>query len=415
MPLILKVFLRALLLSALLSIAFVGGWISGRGIGPASASGAADRFALLGEVWSLLETDFYGKAQLDPTTMVRGALGGMLASLDDDYTVYQEPEKAAQAAEYMQGRQGGIGTFLRITDGRVFLYKPIRGGPAIVAGLQQDDEIVVIDSDPVAPLIAGLSVDESAVKIGGLLRGDAGTQVQIAIRRGDAAPFALTLTRAEVVVPSVEWQMMPGQVAYIRIGEFKADTVQEFDTALAELLPQTPTGLILDLRGNPGGFLDGARGVLGRFYDGVALREVSADGREDTIRTLSGDLRVGARPVVVLIDGGSASASEIVAGALREQLPGVQVVGETTYGKGSVQRIYALSDGGSARITTAHWRTPVGAEIQGVGVAPDASIAFADDPAAPVPCIADRLPPAGQTSCGDTQLARALAILTDTR
>lgn len=370
------------------------------------------QFRVFWEVWNLVEAEFYQRDKINYTRMIRGAISGMLASLDDPYTIYQEPELASQTNEHMQGRMGGIGTYLRITDGRAFLYKPIKGAPADAAGLRQDDEIVAIDGEPVAPMIAGLDVNEAAVKVAGKIRGPDGTQVRLTIRRQpDDQVFDVTITRAEIIIPSVEAQLADGGIAYIRIIEFKANTVPEFDQALRELLPQAPNGIILDLRNNPGGFLDQARAVLGRLYNGVALYEQNSRGELTEIRTVGGDIRAFDVPIVVLVNGGSASASEIVAGALRDGRANVTLIGEKTFGKGSVQNIYNLSDGSSARITFAHWLTPARIEIDKVGITPQYVIPYAEDPEAQTLCVGDRQPPPGATTCADNQLFYAIRLL----
>ncbi len=423
-------FLRRLAAAFLLLLAgFAGGWVSATifadsisltrlvpAIGPGLVANQEtppslrQQFRVFWEVWNLVEAEFYQRDKINHTRMIRGAITGMLASLDDPYTVYQEPELASQTNEHMQGRMGGIGTYLRITDGRAFLYKPIKGAPADAAGLKQDDEIVAIDGEPVAPMIAGLDVNEAAVKVASKIRGQAGTQVRLTIRRGDEV-FDITLTRADIVVPSVEAQAVDGGIAYIRIIEFKANTVPEFDQALRELLPQAPNGIVLDLRNNPGGFLDQARAVLGRLYTGVALYEQNSKGEITEIRTVGGDIRAFDVPIVVLVNGGSASASEIVAGALRDSRPNVTLIGETTFGKGSVQNIYNLSDGSSARITFAHWLTPARTEIDKVGITPQYVIPYAEDPATQTLCVGDRQPPPGSTTCADNQLFYAIRLL----
>lgn len=425
-----QVLKRSLIMCALVLAGFVGGWLGATLFGdrvPISGDIASligpsrrapqqvrDDFGVFWEVWNLIEGEFYRRSPLDRQRMIRGAIKGMLTSLDDQYTVYQEPDLAAQTNDHMSGKLGGIGTYLRITDGRAYLYKPIKDAPAVRAGLRQDDEIVRVDGVEIASLLAGLDVNEAAVKVTALIRGPQGTPVALTIRRaGDGQVFDITLTREDVVVPSVDSQMLDQGIAYVRITEFKANTTAEFDTALRELLPQQPKALILDLRNNPGGYLNSAREVLGRLYDGVALYEENRDGQFDALNTIAGgrEVRVSEIPVVVLINGGSASASEIVAGALRDERQATYLLGEKTFGKGSVQNIYNLSDGGSARITVAHWLTPDKTAIHKLGITPEYIVPYAEDPASVVPCVADRQPPAGQATCADTQLAWAIRLL----
>ena len=372
------------------------------------------QFSVFWEVWNLVEGEFYHRDPLDQQRMIRGAIKGMLDSLGDQYTVYQEPDLAAQTQEHMQGKLGGIGIYLRITGGKAYVYKPIKSSPAVQAGLKQDDEIVAVDGTEIAPLIAGLDINEAAVKVAARLRGPAGTAVKIAIRRDSGPPFEVTLTRADTVVPSVDSQMLDDGLAYIRIGEFKANTTDELDAAMRDLRPKQPRGIILDLRNNPGGFLQNAQDVLGRFYDGVALYEDKNDGKLVELRTNLGprETRDFTTPMVVLVNGGSASASEIVAGALRDRRPGAVLLGEKTFGKGSVQNIHTLSDGSNARITFAHWLTPNKDEIHKIGIMPRYLVPYSEETSYAVPCVADRQPPAGQANCADSQLAWAIRMLT---
>ena len=424
---------RGLLAGALLIAGFGAGWVSaitlggripldgdisaylgpGMGANRATPGELRDQFAVFWEVWNLVEGEFYHRAPLDRQRMIQGAIKGMLDSLGDQYSVYQEPDLAAQTQDHMQGKLGGIGTYLRIDNGKAFIYKPVRNAPAVQAGLRQDDQIVSIDDQPIEPLIAGLDVNAAAVKVAARLRGQAGTTVKLTIRRGEAPPFDVMLTRADIVIPSVDSQLLDNNLAYIHISEFKASTTTEFDAALRELLPRNPKGIILDLRNNPGGFLLNAQEVLGRLYDGVALYEDKNTTDLTALRTISGssDTRAFTTPLIVLVNGGSASASEIVAGALRDTRAATYLMGEKTFGKGSVQNIHGLSDGGSARITIAHWLTPNKGEIHKLGITPQYLVPYAEDAASTVPCVADRQPPSGQASCADSQLAAAITLL----
>ena len=424
---------RGVIAGALLIVGFGTGWVSaimlggsipldgdisayigpGMGANRATPSDLRDQFTVFWEVWNLVESEFYHRTPLDRQHMIQGAIKGMLDSLGDQYSVYQEPDLAAQTQDHMQGKLGGIGTYLRIDSGKAFLYKPVKNAPAAQAGLRQDDQIVKIDDQLVEPLIAGLDVNASAVKVASKLRGKAGTTVKLTIRRGTETPFDVVLTRADIVIPSVDSQMLDNNLAYIHISEFKTTTTTEFDAALHDLLPHNPKGIILDLRNNPGGFLQNAQEVLGRLYDGVALYEDKNTTDLTALRTISGanDTRAFTTPLIVLVNGGSASASEIVAGELRDTRAGTYLIGEKTYGKGSVQNIHSLSDGGSARITIAHWLTPNKSEIHKIGITPQYLVPYAEDAASTVPCVAERQPPPGQSTCADSQLAAAITLL----
>ncbi|HJZ48415.1 MAG TPA: S41 family peptidase [Roseiflexaceae bacterium] len=430
----LQILKRGLLAGALLILGFGAGWASaivlggriplhadfaaylgpGMGANRATPSELRDQFAVFWEVWNLVETEFYHRSPLDRQQMIQGAVKGMLESLGDQYTVYQEPDLAAQTQDHMQGKLGGIGTYLRIADGKAYIYKPIKNAPAVQAGLQQDDEIVSIDDVLVAPLIANLDMNQATVKVAAKLRGQPGTTVKLTLRRAAGNKvFDVVITRADIVIPSVDSQLLDGDLAYIHISEFKATTTSEFDAALRELLPHNPKGIILDLRNNPGGFLLNAQEVLGRLYDGVALYEDKNAAGLAELHTIAGssDTRAFTTPLVVLVNGGSASASEIVAGALHDTRAATYLIGEKTFGKGSVQNIHTLSDGGSARITIAHWLTPNKSEIHKLGITPQYLVPYTEDSASTVPCVADRQPPSGQATCADSQLASAIKLL----
>jgi carboxyl-terminal processing protease len=426
---------RGVLAGLLLIVGFLAGWLSaivlggrlpvggdiaaylgpGFGANQSTPTQLRAQFSVFWEVWNLVESEFYHRDPIDQQRMIRGAIKGMLDSLGDQYTVYQEPDLAAQTQDHMQGKLGGIGSYLRITDGKAYLYKPFKNSPAVLAGLRQDDEIVSVDGEAIEPLIAGLDVNEAAVKVAARLRGAAGTQVKLEVRRAPSdTVFAVTITRADIVVPSVDSNLLDNSLAYIRISEFKATTTEEFDAALRDLLPKQPRALILDLRNNPGGYLQNAQDVLGRFYKGVALYEDKNDGQLIEIPANAGgnDVQAFDLPLVVLVNGGSASASEIVAGALRDERSGAILLGDKTFGKGSVQNIHTLSDGGSARVTFAHWLTPNKDEIHKIGITPRYLVPYNEETTNAVPCVAERQPPTSQATCADSQLAWAIRLLT---
>lgn len=411
--------------------AYCAGWVSARMIGNtpidtmlASFGNRATRettpaqlqaqFGVFWEVWDLVEGEFYQATPLDQQRMVYGAIKGMLGALDDEYTTFQEPDIAAQSRESMQGKFEGIGAFLRVEQGEVLIDRPIRGSPAANAGLLPGDVILAVDGKPLAPLVAGLDAGEATAKAATLIRGPKGSVVSLSLRRPPAtASFAVSITRDEVPIISVNAQMLDNGVAYIQITEFKATTIELLDEALRELAPQQPKSLVLDLRNNPGGFLTSAQEVLGRFYDGVALYEEENEGVIKELRTIVGpaDTQLYELPMVVLINGGSASAAEIVASALRDRRPQTMLLGEKSFGKGSVQNIHQLSDGSSARITIAHWFTPDRAEIHRIGITPQYEVPASEEPQFSVPCVADRRPGEGQSSCNDAQLAWSLRLL----
>ena len=370
-------------------------------------------FAPFWEAWQVVDAVFYAREKIDHTRMIKGAIEGMLASLGDKYTFYQEPEKAKQTSDDMKGKTVGIGIYLRITDGKAYVWKPITDAPAIKAGVRHDDQIIAVDTVQIAPLIAGKSVDEAAVAIAALVRDEVGTSVTLTLQRGNDPQFALTITRAEFVLPSVEWQLLDDNIAYIHISEFKSNTPEILTAGMRTFADTKPRGYILDLRGNRGGLLDSAQGVLGLFYEGTALYEQRATGvlKEFTTTAPATPVPLPTTRLVVLINENSASASEIVAGALRDRYPDVQIVGTQSFGKGIVQNIYPLSNGGTIRLTISQWLTPNYTAIHGIGLTPD--IIVNDDAAATAnaPCVVDRKPVETATQCRDPQLKTAIGLI----
>lgn len=412
-------------------VAFFSGWVAARAVGTTPIDSfiaslgnqdvrrttpgeAREEFAVFWQVWDLVEGEFYRQDPLDRQELVYGAIRGMLGALGDEYTTFQEPDMAAQSRESMQGKFEGIGAYLALRDGEVVIDRPFKRSPAANAGLLTGDVVVAVDGQPLASLIAGLDDAEATAKAAAKIRGPKGSIVTLTLRRPPAAEtFDVAITRDEVPIISVNAEVLDGGVAYIQITEFKATTTQLLDEAIREIAPQRPTSIVLDLRNNPGGYLTTAQEVLGRFYDGVALYERENGGVVKELNTIGGpaDTRLFDVPMVVLINAGSASASEIVAGALRDRRPNTTLLGETSYGKGSVQNIHQLRDGSSARITIAHWLTPNRDEIHRIGITPQYEVVASEDPQYSVPCVAERQPPEGQPTCGDAQLASGLQLL----
>jgi carboxyl-terminal processing protease len=413
-------------------IAFVGGWHTGHAMGnvslqafvttpfsdkptTASATNDGDSFAVFWEVWDIVRAEFYHSEPLDEQQMMYGAVRGMLQTLGDDYTIFQEPETAERSRESLQGSFEGIGVYMRIDTGQMLITRPIDGSPAMEAGLRTGDVIVAVDGQDIAATVAELPEADAVNAVSRLIRGPTGSTVTLTIvRPPDEAPFDVEIVRAQVPLVSVYAEMLPGNVAYIQITEFKATTTRELDDALRELLPQEPVGVILDVRNNPGGFLRTSQEVLGRFYEGVALYERMSDGSVEELNTVAApdDVRIFDLPLVVLVNEHSASAAEIVAGALRDERPNTVLLGANTFGKGSVQNIHRLSDGSSVRVTIARWFTPDQHEIHEIGIAPDYALAASQEPQYSVPCIGHAQPPVGMDTCSDAQIIGGIELLT---
>lgn len=373
---------------------------------------ASDQFGVYWDVWRLVEREFYHTEPLDQQAMVYGSIRGMLGALGDDYTIFQEPEDASRSRESLQGKFEGIGVYMRVENGAVLVDRPIRGSPAMQAGLLSGDVIEQVDGQRVADLIVGLSDAEAMQAVARQIRGPKGSTVRLTLTRpSEQRTFEVDIQRDEVPLISVNARMLENQIAYIQLSEFKATTASELDEALRELLPQQPTAVVLDLRNNPGGLLTTAQEVLGRFYTGTALYEQLRGGELKEFRTISGasDVRVPPILLVVLINGRSASAAEIVAGALRDQRPQTILLGETSFGKGSVQNIHQLRDGSSVRITIAEWLTPAKHVIHNIGITPEHIVAESQDAEHRVPCVQEGA--TAEQECFDAQLAWSLRLI----
>ncbi|MCS7284046.1 MAG: S41 family peptidase [Anaerolineae bacterium] len=350
------------------------------------AGPSCEEFGLYREVWDIIRQEYYGEIP-DDQTILYGAIRGSLQTLGDEYTSFIEPKIARILAEDASGEFEGIGAYVRMReDGKLEISGIIPGTPAEAAGLKAGDRVLAVDGQS----IVGYSLYEAIA----LIRGPAGTQVTLLIERpGEEETFEVTVTRARIEIPQVEAKMLDENIAYIRLYEFSANATRQMRNALDDLLRQKPRGLVLDLRNNPGGWLDQAIEVADLFLDkGVVMIERTAEG-ERVFQTRSGQIAESI-PLVVLVNGGSASASEIVAGAIQDRGRGV-LIGERTLGKGSVQRPYRLSDGSELRVTIARWYTPNDREIHGEGLKPDIEIPWPEDT------------PEGQ----DPQLERAIQYL----
>ena len=338
---------------------------------PTPANEDEKTFALFWEVWDLVQRNFYG-ALPSMQQVTYAAIRGMLSTLGDDYTAFLEPEVAAVIQEDATGEFEGIGAFVDVDEeGKIVLVGIFEEGPAEQAGLLKGDRVLEVDGVSVV----GRTLYEAI----GLIRGPAGSAVTLLVERAEtAAPFEVTVTRARLEIAITESEMRNDGIGYIRLYEFSAPASQRMQAGLRELLSQEPRAIIFDLRGNPGGWLDQAVEVTDLFLDdGVILYERWSDGKEQVLEARPGDVAEEV-PLVVLVDGGSASASEIVAGALQDQ-ERATLIGEHTFGKGSVQRPFTLSDGSELRVTAALWFTPDDRAIHGQGLLPDIEVLWPEE------------------------------------
>ena len=318
-------------------------------------------FAPFWEVWELVHEEFVDQP-VDDLALMRGAIEGMLDALGDRHTSFMTPEEFEQANESLEGEYEGIGAWVDITGDYVEIISPMRGSPAAEAGLQPNDKVIGVNGEDVTGVPGDLVLNQ--------ILGPAGTDVTLTIER-NSETFTVTITRRNIVVPTVESEILEDNVAYVALYTYGENTTEQLQQSLNELLEQDPDGLILDLRDNGGGYLNTAIQVVSEFIgNGVVMYEQYGDGETYNYEAIPGGLATEI-PLVVLVNGGTASASEITAGAIQDKQR-APLVGTTTYGKGSVQTWIELEDNaGGVRVTIARWLTPDGRQISGEGLEPE--------------------------------------------
>ena len=331
----------------------------------------AEEFSVFWEAWRAAQ---YGETGTITSyqDLMHASLRGMVDGLGDENTAYLDPFELQQSDLSLEGNYEGIGAWVDTTTEYVTIIAPMEGSPAEAAGILPGDVVLAVDGMDM------IGVDGNVV-ISHIL-GPAGTTVALTIQReGKPEPFDVEIVRAAITVPSVESEILDGDIAYIQLFTFGADSTAEMRAALEEMMAQNPSGLILDLRNNGGGFLNTAVQITSEFIGaGVVLYEERGDGTRETYNTQDGGLATDI-PLVVLVNQGTASASEILAGAIQDYGRG-QLVGETTFGKGSVQISRMLSDNqGALRITIAHWLTPNERQIHGIGLEPDVVVPITEE------------------------------------
>ncbi len=327
-------------------------------------------FNLYFEVWHSLKTNHVDKNKLKDRDLFYGSLEGLAAATKDPYTVFMNPELTGEFYEDLSGTFEGIGAEIGLRDDMITVVAPLDGMPAQKAGLRSSDKIYAIDGESAL----GLSVTQAVKKI----RGPKGTEVTLTIIRGEEKPFDVKIVRDRIVVASVKTEMRSDGFYVIKISNFNDDTQNLFNQAVADILIKQPKGIVLDLRNNPGGYLDTAVDIAGDWIkEGPIVAEQYGENRRSE-HFSNGRARLASFPTVVLINEGSASASEIVAGALRDYKKAT-VIGAKSFGKGSVQTIKDLSDGSSLKVTVAHWLTPAGDYINDTGIEPSIKIELTED------------------------------------
>lgn len=359
----------------------------GQGVINATQPSGVD-FRLFWEAWNKIHATYFG--EIDNAALTEGAIRGMVGALDDPYTVYLDPEAAAELGDGLSGVLSGIGAEVGVKDRRLVIVAPLPDSPASKAGLQPLDEIQKIDGEAVGDL----SFVEAVRKI----RGQEGTQVTLTIfRTGEEASREIAVQRSKITIKSVTSEVRSDGIGYVKISSFHEDTSPALRDALDSFLAAKVTGVILDLRADPGGLLSEGISVTSLFIPGGDV--VKSKLKDGTVKTytVSAPAKMTDVPMIVLVDKGSASAAEIVAGALQDH-GRARLLGEQTFGKGSVQELQDLSNGGQVKVTVAQWLTPKDRLINGIGITPDIVVEQSEEDVA-----------AGR----DPQLSRAIELLLD--
>ncbi|MBU1992454.1 MAG: S41 family peptidase [Patescibacteria group bacterium] len=321
--------------------------------------------SLFWRVRQTLDDRYLNEEVLDDEEMIYGSVKGMVSALDDPYTVFLPPKETKEFKDSLNGSLEGIGAELTIKDYNLVIVSPLKDSPAEKAGLRPNDIIYKIDGN----IASEMTLYEAVTSI----RGEVGTQVTLTIiRENIEKPFDIIITRKHIDIESVSLEEKPGSIFVLSVNQFSDDTKTELIENISKILLKEPKGLILDLRFNGGGYLDIAVDILSEFLAGKkeAVTIKKRDERDSEKIFVYGTPRLPDLPLVVLINGGSASASEIVAGAIQDHGRGV-VMGEQSFGKSTVQEVETYSDGSSLRLTVAEWFTPAGRSIHEVGISPD--------------------------------------------
>ncbi|HBN28912.1 MAG TPA: S41 family peptidase [Clostridiaceae bacterium] len=338
----------------------------------------------------IIKDNYYEK--IDDSKMVEGAIKGMVSALDDPYTVFMNKKEFDELKTSTQGSFTGVGIYIGDKDGKIVVVAPIEDSPAEKAGIKSGDIITKVNGQEV-------SAKESDKAVS-MMKGKAGTKVKITIYREGVGEKDIEVTREKIVFKTVKSEMLPDNIAYIRITTFDENTSKAFVSALDDMKSKGMKGLILDLRDNPGGLLDECKVVADKLLGkGTIVYTLDKDGKKEVLESDEDKINV---PLVVLTNGGTASASEIVSGAVRDHKAGT-LIGTTTFGKGLVQTVIPLIDGTGIKVTTARYYTPSGECIQKKGIKPDIEVPLPDN-------LKDK-PISELNRAEDVQLKKAIEVI----
>jgi len=353
-----KIIAISLLLAAIVGLSFGAGCV----LGTRNSSEPETGLEVVEEAWEVILRDYVDKDNLDTGVLAQGAIKGMVEALDDPYTSYLDAEAYQLSSRSLEGKFEGIGAYVGMRDEQLIIIAPIADSPADKAGIKAGDVILEVDGESTSDM----SLAEAVLNV----QGPAGTTVTLLIlHEGETEPVVIEIVRAEIELPSVQFEMRE-EIAYINITYFSERTAQELSPVVESINQQAATGIILDLRSNPGGLLGAVVDAAGFFLDeGVVLDVVDNEGNRDIYSVRPGEISTDL-PMVVLVDEYSASGSEVLAGALQDH-GRATIAGAKTFGKGSVNILRQFTDGSGLYITSARWLTPNGRLIEGEGLYPD--------------------------------------------
>lgn len=406
-----------MLIGAIVALALVVTFSAGIGVGrlvvpagapdvttPNPASPVPTQFGLIKEAWDVLHEKYVARSQLNDRDLIYGAINGITQAVGDTgHTDFMTPEERKARNDALSGSYVGIGVRIdETTDGLPQVVTVFKNSPAEAAGLAPDDVILEVDGQKTA----GHTIDE----IAGWVRGEAGTKVELTIRHGDTEK-TVSITRADVPIEPVSWALVPGsKTAFIRLEQFSQGAADDMVKALNEAGVAGADRIVLDMRGNPGGYVNEAVGVTSQFLkSGIVYIERDADNNRTEHPVTPGGVATDL-PLTVLVDGDTASSAEIVSGAIQDAERG-KIVGETTFGTGTVLGEFELSDGSALRVGTVEWLTPKGREIWHHGIAPDEPVTLPTGVSPLTPDAVGKLTPAAVKTIKDTQVSKALEVV----
>lgn len=368
-----KIIYPIVLVICFIAVFAAGAWVGVNKIAYHVPQPGTIDFSLFWDAYNKLQQNYITPSQITNQKVVYGAINGMTNGLGDPYTEFFDPKQAQVFDQDLAGSFSGIGVEIGVKDGLLTVIAPLKGTPGEKAGLKSGDSIIKINGQDATNMTTDAAVS--------LIRGPKGTSVTLTvIRNGWTATKDFKITRDTIIVPAMQWTLKDGNVAYIQIFQFDQNLGEDFKTAALQIIQSPAKKIVLDLRDDPGGYLDQAQVVAGWFLQNgqTVTVEDFGKGKAQQIYKADGNAELANYPIVILINQGSASASEILSGALRDNRS-VQLIGTKSFGKGCVQEVVNLRDGSFLKITIANWLTPKGNSISNVGLTPDVKADNATD------------------------------------